>query len=89
MTNRDMFDRKLKVVQFVVIVRGESPMPGMQPEECEHCGGELKQEQSWTRKSIPLIGSTMEYAEYTCTECGQGARFKRKEGSREWQKASV
>lgn len=64
-------------------------MPATSPETCDKCGAEMDQERSWSRKSIPLIGSTYEYSEYLCPDCGQGARFKRKQGTEEWQRASA
>lgn len=56
-----------------------------EPVTCE-CGAEMELEKSWTRKSIPLIGSEMEFRDYACPECGEGTRLKRKESSGNWRR---
>lgn len=54
---------------------------------CE-CGEVMELSDSWTRSSIPLIGSDVDVREYTCPNCGMGTRLERKEGDEEWQRAS-
>lgn len=62
-------------------------MAASQPSmECDQCGAQMDQQDSWSSKSPPLIGTTVEYTEYTCPECGNGALFKRK-SDEDWQPA--
>lgn len=55
--------------------------------DCPQCGAAMDQDRSWRRKSVPIIGSKMEYANYTCPECGHGAQLKRKLDTEEWHRA--
>ena len=45
--------------------------------ECPECGGEMELQKSWTRKSVPLVGSEIEVGEFLCQDCGVGRRFER------------
>ncbi len=54
---------------------------------CEQCGADMEVEDSWSRKSPPLIGTTVEHVEYRCTECGAKDLFKREGEEGDWQEA--
>ena len=54
---------------------------------CE-CGTQMELSDTWTRSSIPLIGSNVDVREYTCPHCGMGTRLERTEGEDEWERAS-
>lgn len=56
--------------------------------ECENCGADMELEKSWTRQTIPLIGSEVEVRQYLCPDCGMGTRLQRKEGADEWERAT-
>jgi RNase P subunit RPR2 len=44
---------------------------------------------SGTEKSVPLVGSEIEYVRFSCSQCGQGARFERSDPDAEWQRAGL
>lgn len=54
--------------------------------DCEQCGAEMEVIDSWSGKSPPLIGTTVEQAEYECPECGNRSLYRRK-GEEDWQAA--
>lgn len=55
--------------------------------ECGQCGATMDEKDSWSTKSPPLIGKTVEFAEYTCPECGHGQLFKRSDPAEPWEEA--
>ena len=52
--------------------------------ECPECGGDMTLERSWTRKSIPLVGSEVEVGEFICEDCGKGRRYERSGPTDSW-----
>lgn len=56
--------------------------------ECDNCGSDMELEESWTRKTIPVIGSEVEVRRYLCPDCGMGTRLQREEGDDEWEPAT-
>lgn len=54
---------------------------------CDECGAEMDTIEVWSTKSPPLIGKTIEYAEYACPECGAEALLQRKESNGDWRRA--
>ncbi|MFB6113325.1 MAG: hypothetical protein ABEJ58_04385 [Halodesulfurarchaeum sp.] len=52
--------------------------------ECPECGGEMELRDSWSRKTMPLVGKTVETGEFICTDCGVGRRFDRDGPSDSW-----
>lgn len=55
--------------------------------DCDQCGATMDVVEVWSTKSPPLIGKTIEYAEYSCPECGAEALLHRKESVEDWQAA--
>lgn len=55
--------------------------------DCDQCGAEMDVIDSWSTKSPPLIGETVEHAEYSCPECGFEALLQRKGSDGDWQPA--
>jgi len=56
--------------------------------ECDKCGADIELSDSWTRKSIPLVGSEIEAREFLCPDCGAGLRMERAEGDDEWERGT-
>ncbi|MDF9747637.1 hypothetical protein [Natrinema salsiterrestre] len=56
---------------------------------CSRCGIEMERRGAGTEKPIPLIGSELEFQQFGCPECGQGARFERSVDEEEWSRAGV
>ena len=52
---------------------------------CRECGAEMDLVDAWSTKSPPLIGRTIEYAEYRCPECGHDALLERSPGDEDWR----
>lgn len=52
--------------------------------ECPECGGRMELQNSWTRKTIPLVGTEVETGEFICQDCGVGRRFDREGPTDEW-----
>ncbi|MFB6114576.1 MAG: hypothetical protein ABEJ58_10805 [Halodesulfurarchaeum sp.] len=40
-----------------------------QQPKCPDCGNEMKLVRSWSRKTRPLFGNTVEMAAFVCQEC--------------------
>lgn len=57
--------------------------------ECSQCGTEMELRGDGTEKTLPLIGSEVEYRQYTCPGCGQSTRFERESPDDEWKPAGV
>lgn len=53
------------------------------------CGIEMELRSRGVEKTIPVIGSEVEYQQFGCPECGQGTRFERREEDAEWSRASL
>lgn len=47
----------------------------------------MNEKDSWNTKSPPLIGKTVEFAEYTCPECGINQLFKQSGPEEPWKEA--
>lgn len=63
-------------------------MASSPPEKtCDNCRAELMVVDSWDTKSPPLIGTRVEYAEYSCGECGAEYLLQRKGEDGDWQPA--
>ncbi|WP_222915208.1 hypothetical protein [Natrinema sp. SYSU A 869] len=56
---------------------------------CSRCDIEMEHRGSGVEKTVPLIGSEVEYQQFGCPECGQGARFERREQDEDWSRAGV
>ncbi|WP_226004970.1 hypothetical protein [Natrinema salinisoli] len=56
---------------------------------CSRCGIEMERRGAGTETTIPLIGSELEFQQFGCPECGQGARFERSVDEEEWSRAGV
>lgn len=52
---------------------------------CDRCGAEMEVIDSWSSKSPPLIGATIEQIEFRCPDCGNKTHLKRKESDEDWQ----
>lgn len=61
--------------------------PSLKTPTCSRCGIEMERRGTGVEKTIPLIGSEIEYQQFGCPECGQGARFERREQDEEWSRA--
>lgn len=42
-----------------------------------------------TEKSVPLIGSEVEFKRYRCPDCGQAVRFERSDPDGEWSQTGL
>lgn len=60
--------------------------PTTNPPTCSRCGIEMECRAAGTMTSVPLIGSEVEYQQFGCPECGQGARFERRDPDEEWSR---
>ncbi|MFD1565235.1 hypothetical protein ACFR99_16990 [Haloarchaeobius amylolyticus] len=61
--------------------------PATDPPTCSHCGTEMELRAAGTTKTVPVVGSEIEYQQFGCPECGQGARFERNDPDDEWSRA--
>ncbi len=61
--------------------------PRVEPPECTMCGVAMEHRAGGTERSVPLIGEPVEYEQFACPECGQGARFERSADDDEWKRA--
>lgn len=61
----------------------------VEPPECSTCGIEMEFQFSGTESGAPLIGTETEYQQFSCPECGQGARFERTDPEEEWERAGL
>ena len=50
----------------------------LEPVECA-CRTVMELARAGTAKSIPLIGQSVDYRLYTCTSCGSGRRYERRD----------
>lgn len=55
--------------------------------DCDQCGAEMDVIEVWSTKSPPLVGKTIEHAEFKCPECGSEALLQRRESDGDWQAA--
>ncbi|SEQ84625.1 hypothetical protein [Natrinema salaciae] len=39
--------------------------------------------------TVPIIGSEVEFRQFGCPECGQGARFERRDPDEDWSRPGV
>ncbi len=63
--------------------------PTIDPPTCSRCGIEMERRAEGTTKTVPVIGSEVEFRQFGCPECGQGARFERRDPDDEWSRAGV
>lgn len=56
---------------------------------CSRCDVEMEFRSKGVEKTIPVIGSEVEYQQFGCPECGQGARFERRDPDEKWSRAGV
>lgn len=55
--------------------------------ECDRCGADMAEVETWSSKSPPLIGRRIHYAEHKCPECGNDVLFKRTSEDEDWERA--
>lgn len=53
----------------------------MEPPACSRCDREMELLSEGVQQTVPVIGSEVEYRQFGCPECGQGARFERDSGN--------
>ncbi|RKD93691.1 hypothetical protein ATJ93_3322 [Halopiger aswanensis] len=58
--------------------------PTADPPTCSTCGIEMELRNQGTMKTIPVIGQEVEFRQFNCPKCGQGARFERTGSDEEW-----
>ncbi|WP_246998513.1 hypothetical protein [Halosolutus gelatinilyticus] len=56
---------------------------------CSVCEDEMELRAEGVEKAIPIIGTEVEFRQYRCPECGQGARFERSGSDEEWSRAAM
>lgn len=61
--------------------------PKIEPPECSLCGIEMEFKRGGTETSVPIIGSEVEFQQFACPECGQGARYERYSADEPWERA--
>ncbi|AEH36097.1 hypothetical protein [Halopiger xanaduensis] len=57
------------------------------PPTCSTCEIEMELRNEGTMKTIPVIGREVEFRQFNCPRCGQGARFERSAPDEEWTRS--
>lgn len=60
--------------------------PITDPPTCSGCEIEMELRAEGTMKTLPIVGTEIEYQEFSCPECGQGTRFERTDPDEEWSR---
>ena len=60
-----------------------------QTTECTLCGIEMDLVDEGSERSVPIIGSDVEYRRYRCAECGQAVRYERTNPDDDWQQTGL
>ena len=60
--------------------------PVREPPACSVCETEMELSGEGTMKTIPVIGSEVEFQLFNCPDCGQGVRFERSDPDDEWSR---
>ncbi|GAB3666686.1 hypothetical protein GCM10028856_08720 [Halopiger thermotolerans] len=60
--------------------------PVAEPPTCSTCDIEMELRNEGTAKTIPVVGSEVEFRQFNCPECGQGIRFERTGSDEEWSR---
>lgn len=64
-------------------------LPSRKVPTCSRCDVEMELRSKGVEKTVPVIGSEVEYQQFRCPECGQGARFERSDPDEEWSRTGV
>ncbi|MBZ6495082.1 hypothetical protein [Natrinema longum] len=60
--------------------------PDTDPPTCSRCEIEMERRAEGTARTVPVIGDEVEYRQFGCPECGQGARFERRDPDETWSR---
>ncbi len=63
--------------------------PTLDPPTCSRCDREMELRAEGTETTVPLVGSEVEYRQFGCPDCGQGARFERSGEDEDWTRTGV
>lgn len=59
------------------------------PPTCSTCEIEMEFRGEGSTKTIPIVGQEVEFQQFSCPECGQGARFERRSSQEEWSRPTL
>ena len=62
--------------------------PVTSPPTCSTCEIEMEFRGEGTTKTVPIVGQEVEFQQFSCPECGQGARYERGGPDEEWSRAT-
>ncbi|ELZ21651.1 hypothetical protein C477_04894 [Haloterrigena salina JCM 13891] len=60
--------------------------PITDPPTCSVCDVEMRLSGEGTSKTVPLIGSQVEFRQFNCPECGRGVRYERSDPDEAWSR---
>lgn len=63
--------------------------PALDAPACTRCEIDMEFVTGGTEKSAPIVGSEIEYQQFSCPECGQAARFERADPEEEWSRTGL
>ncbi len=73
---------------MVVVMAAENERT-TEPPTCSGCGIEMEFRGAGTTRTVPIVGQEIEFRQYSCPECGQGARLERREHEEAWSRPTL
>ena len=60
-----------------------------EPPTCSGCGIEMEFRGQGSTRTVPIVGHEIEFRQFSCPECGQGARYERSGPDEQWSRPTV